>query len=178
MNATALLAVAVVAAGLNTPLQALAADAGRQAEVAARGAEVMPFTVDGAIHIFTKSDHGGSQRVVVRDPSDKVQIPLIRAQLRKIQADFRRGDFSAPARIHGADMPGLSQLRAAKPGRISIAYRDVHGGGELIYRSGNPKLVSALHAWFDAQISDHGADAMDGHAAHHSGTVQPGSESH
>lgn len=48
MKATALLATAVVAAGLNTPLQAFAADAERQAEVAARGAEVMPFTVDGA----------------------------------------------------------------------------------------------------------------------------------
>jgi hypothetical protein len=26
-------------------------------------------------------------------------------------------------------------------------------------------LVGALHKWFDAQLSDHGADAMEGH--HH-----------
>jgi hypothetical protein len=73
-------------------------------------------------------------------------------------------------------MPGLSQLGAAKPGQISIAYRDVDGGGELIFRSSDPGLVSALHVWFDAQLSDHGNDAMDGHMAHHPGIVQPGSE--
>lgn len=67
--------------------------------------------------------------------------------------------------IHGNDMPGLAELRAAKLGQIGITYRDVKGGVELKYRAKEPRLVTALHNWFDAQLSDHGADAIEGH--HH-----------
>jgi hypothetical protein len=162
----------IVMAALAAPLESFAVDAERQAEVAQRGAEVMPFSLKATIHIFTKSDDGGNQQVIAKNPADSGQIRLIREHLRQIQTQFQRGDFSGPARTHGADMPGLAQLRAAKPGQISIAYKDIEGGGELTYRSDDPKLVSSLHAWFDAQISDHGADAMDGHM-HHQGMTQP-----
>ncbi|WP_408157683.1 hypothetical protein [Paraburkholderia strydomiana] len=108
MKAATLLTSAMVIAGLNTSLPAFAADAERRAEVQQRGAEVMPFNLKATTHIFTKSDNGGSQRVVAMYPSDVVQTKLIRMHLREIQAEFRRGNFSAPARIHGADMPGLS----------------------------------------------------------------------
>ncbi|MFM0295176.1 MULTISPECIES: aspartate carbamoyltransferase [Paraburkholderia] len=157
----------IVMAGLGAAVESFAADAERQAEVAQRGAEVMPFSLKATTHIFTKSDDGGSQQVIAKNQSDSRQIRLIRKHLREIQTQFQRGDFSAPARTHGADMPGLAQLRAAKPGQISIAYKDIRGGGELTYRSNEPNLVSSLHAWFDAQLSDHGADAMDGHMHHH-----------
>jgi hypothetical protein len=50
---------------------------------------------------------------------------------------------------------------------VAISYRDVPGGAELRYRSADPRLVAALHQWFDAQLSDHGADAAEGHAHHH-----------
>ncbi|MFL9892170.1 aspartate carbamoyltransferase [Paraburkholderia sp. RL17-381-BIF-C] len=157
----------IVMAGLGAAVESFAADAERQAEVAQRGAEVMPFSLKATTHIFTKSDDGGSQQVIAKNPSDSRQIGLIRKHLREIQTQFQRGDFSGPARTHGADMPGLAQLRAAKPGQISITYKDIRGGGELTYRSNDPNLVSSLHAWFDAQLSDHGADAMDGHMHHH-----------
>lgn len=149
------------------PLAALSADAQRQAEVAKLGAEVMPFNIKATTHIFTKSADGGTQRVVAKDPSDAVQTRLVREHLRDIQTQFRRGDFSGPAQIHGTDMPGLAQFKAAKPGQITIAYQEVEGGAELTYRTANAKLVTALHAWFDAQLSDHGADAMAGHQHHH-----------
>jgi hypothetical protein len=58
-------------------------------------------------------------------------------------------------------MPGLAELRAAR--RNAIDYRNVEKGGELSYQTADPKRVHALHAWFDAQLSDHGADAMEGH---------------
>ena len=163
----------IVMAGLGAAAESFAADAERQAEVAQRGAEVMPFSLKATTHIFTKSDDGGSQRVVAKSPSDSHQTQLIREHLREIQTRFQRGDFSGPARTHGADMPGLAQLRAAKPGQISITYKDIKGGGELTYRSDDPKLVSSLHTWFDAQLSDHGADAMDGHMHHRQGMTQP-----
>jgi hypothetical protein len=138
----------------------------RQAEVAARGADVMPFDLAATTHIFTRLQDGGTQRVIAKDSSDAAQIKLVRAHLHDIQRQFQKGDFSGPSHIHGTDMPGLAQLHAARPGQISIDYRDVKGGAELTYRTRDPKLVGALHQWFDAQLSDHGADAMAGDHQH------------
>lgn len=150
------------------PLVAFGADAQRQAEIANRGADVMPFDIKATNHIFTKTSTGGTQRVVAKK-SDSTQTRLVREHLHEIEDEFSKGDFSGPSFIHGADMPGLAQLKAAKPGDIAIAYRDVVGGAELAYRTTDAKLVSALHAWFDAQVSDHGTDAMAGHPHQHDG---------
>lgn len=146
-----------------------AADPQRQAEVARRGADVMPFNLKATTHFFTKTNDGGAQRVIARDVSDAVQVRLVREHLQQIQAQFRKGDFSGPSHIHGSAMPGLAQLKAAPPGQVSITYQDVAGGAQLTYRTARADLVTALHAWFDAQLSDHGADAMAGHQHHHPG---------
>jgi hypothetical protein len=148
---------------------AYAADAQRQADVAQRGAQVMPFNLKATTHVFTKTADGGVQRVIAKNPADATQVRLIRAHLKELQSQFRRGDFSDPAKIHGADMPGLAQLAAAKPGELSVDYKEIDNGAELTYRSGKPELVAAIGAWFDAQVSDHGADAMQGHMHHHPG---------
>lgn len=144
-----------------------AADAQRQAEVARRGPDVMPFDLKATTHFFTRTNDGGTQRVIAKDGSDAVQVRLVREHLHQIQAQFLKGDFSGPSHIHGSAMPGLAQLKAAPAGQLSITYQDVSGGAQLAYRSANADLVTALHAWFDAQLSDHGADAMDGHQHHH-----------
>ena len=158
------LVVSVVACLSGLAVSAIAAaDAQRQAEVAKLGADVMPFSLKATTHIFTKTAEGGIQRVVAKSASDALQVKLVRAHLRDIQTQFLQGDFSGPAHIHGAEMPGLADLRAAKPGQISIDYKDVDAGAELTYRTKNARLVAALHRWFDAQLSDHGADAMAGH---------------
>ncbi len=149
------------------PWSSHAADLARQADVAGRGADVMPFDLKATTHVFTKTAHGGVQRVVAKSATDQQQVELVRAHLHKIQDQFINGDFSGPSHVHGARMPGLAQLQAAEPGQISIEYREVAGGAELTYRIGDPKLVSSLHAWFDAQLSDHGADAMPGHQHMH-----------
>lgn len=156
------------------PLAATAADAAREAEVARRGPDVMPFDLKATQHIFTKKADGGVQRVVARRKGDSQQVKLVREHLREIESQFRQGDFSGPTHIHGENMPGLEQLKAAKAGDIRIAYRQVPGGAELAYRTRKPELVTALHAWFDAQVSDHGTDAMAGHEhMHHGGTHKP-----
>jgi len=143
----------------------------RQSEVAQRSAEVMPFSLGAATHIFSKTSDGGTQRVVAKNPSDKTQVRLIREHLRSIGEQFRNGDFSAPSQIHGDDMPGLAQLKAAKPGQISIDYKDVRAGGQLTFRTHDATLIVALHEWFGAQLSDHGPDAIEGHQHHH-GDIQ------
>lgn len=149
------------------PLAAACADGPRQAEVSRLGADVMPFSLAATTHVFTKTAEGGVQRVVARHSGDTRQVRLVRQHLREIRAQFLAGDFSGPTHIHGSEMPGLAELRAAKPGQIAIGYRDVTAGAELTYRTTDGRLVAALHQWFDAQLSDHGADAMAGHEHEH-----------
>jgi len=141
-------------------------DVGRQADVARRGGDVMPFSLPATLHIFTKAADGGIQKVAARKSTDAAQVQLVRRHLKEIRQQFLQGDFSGPAHIHGHDMPGLAALKAAGPGQVSITYREVGGGAELRYTTSEPRLVNALHAWFDAQLSDHGSDAMAGHAGH------------
>lgn len=145
---------------------AYASDTQRQAEVARLGADVMPFSLNHTTHVFTKTADGGIQRVIANSPSDAQQIVLIREHLRTIQRQFLDGNFSGPTHIHGPSMPGLQALKAATPGQIEIQYKDVDAGAELTYRSADKKLISALHDWFDAQLSDHGSDAKAGQIHH------------
>ncbi|WP_248807386.1 aspartate carbamoyltransferase [Pseudomonas sp. MWU13-2100] len=142
------------------------ADAQRQAAVSQRGEEVMPFSLAATTHIFTKSAEGGTQQVVAKDSANIEQVRLVREHLQEIRKQFLKGDFSGPSRIHGDDMPGLADLKATTPGQITIDYKEIEGGAELIYKTSNSLLVTALHQWFDAQLSDHGKDAMEGHTNH------------
>lgn len=152
---------------LVSSLSAQAADPQRHAEVASRGADVMPFDLKATTHVFTKTADGGTQRLIAKRAGDARQVKLVREHLHELRAEFLKGDFSGPSHIHGNEMPGLAELKGAKPGEVAINYKDVTGGAELTFRSANPRLVDALHALFDAQLSDHGPDAMPGH--HHHG---------
>jgi hypothetical protein len=169
MKSTFLHAACAVLLGL--PLAAPAADAQRQAEVARLGADVMPFSLKATTHVFTKTADGGTQRVIAKSAADAQQVKLVRDHLRDIRIQFLKGDFSGPSHIHGTEMPGLADLKAAKPGQVAIDYKDVDAGAELTYRTADAKLVAALHEWFDAQLSDHGADAMAGHMHHDHGAM-------
>lgn len=162
-----LLALFLLTLSLSVTPLTLAANAERQAEVTQRGANVMPFDLKATTHIFTKTNDGGTQRVVAKSLTDIKQVSYVREHLHDIHARFQKGDYSGPAHIHGQHMPGLAELKAAKPGAIKIDYADVEGGAELSFRTANAKLVQALHDWIDAQLSDHGADAMQGHQHMH-----------
>jgi hypothetical protein len=110
--------------------------------------------------------------VVAKNAADAQQVRLVREHLQDIRAQFLKGDYSGPSHIHGTDMPGLAELQAAKRGQVSIDYKDVKAGAELTYRTADTKLVAALHRWFDAQLSDHGADATAGHMHHDHGAMK------
>lgn len=145
------------------------AETSRQSAVSARSAEVMAFSMQATTHVFTKANDGGVQQVVAKNPQDADQIRLIRQHLQQIATQFAKGDFSGPEYIHGMAMPGLAEIRKAKPGEIAIAYQDVPAGGQVHYSTSNQTLIGALHTWFDAQLADHGADAMAGHDPAHMG---------
>lgn len=133
----------------------------RQAEVAERGAEVMPFDLDATTHRFTKTSGGGLQTVTADDPSDETQVRLVREHLRDERDKFARGDFDDPARIHGMDMPGVAELSVGYQ-RVDVTYAQVPAGAELRYTTDEADLVDAIHAWFDRQVADHGAHAEAG----------------
>jgi mono/diheme cytochrome c family protein len=132
----------------------------RQADVRARGPQVMPFSLDATQHVFEKTSIGGTQRVLAREHHPE-QVAAIREHLRGIAAAFAARDFSGPTHIHGADMPGLAQLKAAPKDALTVTYREIADGGELTYRTQKPALQDAVHRWFDAQLADHGVDATN-----------------
>lgn len=145
--------------GQPTATPGASASAERQQAVAQAGAEVMPFDLERTTHTFTDEPWGGRQ-VVVSDDGDAQQVALIRSHLSEEAARFARGDFASPEAIHGHDMPGLEVLRE-RYGSVEVSYADIAGGGSITYRSQDRGSIDAIHAWFQAQRSDHGA-----HAAH------------
>ena len=142
-------------AGLTASGQA--ADSKRQVEVERNSERVMPFNMGSAMHTFVPTSHGGIQTVVVHD-GDPKQVELVRAHLRKEARAFARGDFADPASIHGGTMPGLQAMHEGAR-RISVRYSELHSGGAITYATTDPALISAIHAWFKAQVSDHGPHA-------------------
>lgn len=137
--------------------------ADRQAEVEARGMDVMPFDQEQTTHRFVPTGTGGTETVRIRPGAAAGQTGLIRAHLGHEQMLFAGGDFSDPMAIHGHAMPGVRVLaRAAGAGALTVAYVPVPGGARLVYRSDDPAVVDAVHAWFDAQLRDHGDNATGG----------------
>lgn len=134
----------------------------RHSEVAAIGAQVMPFDLERTTHIFEKIDNGGVQQVLVDAPDDIEQVALIRQHLAEEADLFAKGDFHDPIMIHGDEMPGLHDLISGAK-QIQIEYSEIENGGQILYTTDNSSLVSAIHIWFDAQILDHGSHA----AGHH-----------
>jgi hypothetical protein len=132
-----------------------------QAQVEQHSKEVMPFDLNRTMHIFTPTNNGGVQIVMVHD-GDPQQIALVRSHLRKEARAFARGDFRDPAAIHGNNMAGLSQLRAGAK-RIAISYGATSNGASITYKTSDPSLIAAIHRWFAAQVYDHGAHAMMAH---------------
>lgn len=132
----------------------------RQEEVAERGAEVMPFDLERTTHLFEKTVYGGLQQVL-SDDGDREQIALIQTHLQEEVLRFQQGDFEDPAQIHGDDMPGLAVLRADYR-QIEVGYTPLADGAQIDYKAVTPELIAAIHAWFDAQLSDHGPHVTDG----------------
>jgi hypothetical protein len=119
---------------------------------------VMPFDIGKTLHVFRMTESGGEERVVVRETAHADQIPLIRQHLRMEAERFQQGDYTDPAALHGARMPGLGDLaRGAR--RIRVSYAELPDGARIVFRTSDARLVTEIHRWFGAQLSEHGADA-------------------
>ena len=154
--------IVVAASALIGTSMALAADPmpnmSRQDEVARSGASVMPFDLMRSTHFFDDTPSGGIETITANDNRDERQAALIRSHLAAEAKRFSRGDFSDPAKIHGADMPGLAELTSAGT-KLDVKYKKLPAGASLTYTSPDPTVAAAVHAWFAAQRSDHAAHA-------------------
>jgi len=148
----ALLTAAVVVWGGQHP-------SSRHAVIHERGADIMPFDLDKTLHVFKKTESGGIQAVTVRDATDAANLAFIRMHLKMEAGNFASGDFSDPAQLHGADMPGIAVLQRNYE-KMKVTYRELSNGAEIAYESSDPETISAIHHWFDAQVTDHGQDAV------------------
>ncbi|GAB4254812.1 MAG: hypothetical protein Kow0065_02280 [Methylomicrobium sp.] len=131
------------------------------------GSKVMPFDLEKTTHVFSKTPKGGVQQVVAKHPQDSEQIRLIREHLSQIAEEFSRRNFSGPESIHGKNMPGLAELRAAQAGELDVIYAELVDGARIDYTSDKPEIIRAIHDWFDAQLGDHARHAVAGHEQHH-----------
>jgi hypothetical protein len=118
----------------------------------------MPFDMSQTVHIFRMTEQGGVQRVVTRDSSAKEQVALIQQHLKHEAERFQQGDYSDPGMLHGTDMPGLKELQTGGS-KIKVSYLALPEGAEITFSTDDRHLLTAIHRWFGAQLSEHGADA-------------------
>ena len=118
----------------------------------------MPFDLNKTVHIFNMTDSGGVQSVVVKDAHDKDEIGLIRQHLQHEAKAFERGDYADPTSLHGTSMPGVSEL-ASHHQAITVSYSELPLGAAITFETQDRHLVTAVHRWFGAQLSEHGSDA-------------------
>jgi hypothetical protein len=130
----------------------------RQEQVHQMGHSVMPFELSKTVHIFKMTESGGVQRVIAKDPAATDQIALIQMHLQHEAEMFQHGNYSDPASLHGSDMPGLKDLKAGAS-LIKVSYATLPSGAEITFETTDLHMLTALHRWFGAQLSEHGADA-------------------
>jgi len=120
---------------------------------------VMPFDLAKTTHIFRMTDSGGVERVIVNNASDKDQVALVQKHLQHEAEAFQRGDYSDPISLHSETMPGLKELQNEAE-LISVRYSALSNGAEITFETADLHLLTAIHRWFGAQLSEHGADAV------------------
>lgn len=130
----------------------------RQEHVHQMAHSVMPFDISKTVHIFKMTESGGVQKVLAKDPGATDQIALIQLHLQHEARMFQQGNYSDPEKLHGAEMPGLKDLEAGAS-HIKVSYEAVPSGAEIRFETTDPHLLTAIHRWFGAQLSEHGADA-------------------
>lgn len=117
-------------------------------------APATPLNAQNTTQAFQMSQSGGIQQLVANDPDDKVLIAAIRKYLESEAARFGNADYSGVVKIEGKDVPAAQYLKAVVPGQMSIIYRNVGSGAAIDYVGKDKATVDAIHAWFDALLSD------------------------
>jgi len=119
---------------------------------------IMPINVAKTVRIFKMTESGGVQRVIVKNRDDADQVTLIQQNLREEADRFQHGDYSDLSAPHRTDKP---QPKDLQPGvqQAKVSYAALYDGAEIIFETTDLHLLTAIHRWFGAQLSEYGADA-------------------
>jgi hypothetical protein len=121
----------------------------------ARGKSAMGVDQYTSIHRFDDLADGGRIELQ-RDRDDSAGISAIRAHMRTIARAFAAGDFSTPATVHLAEVPGSATMRA-KRSAIEYGVMDLPRGAALRIRSADREAVAAVHQFLAYQRREHRA---------------------
>jgi hypothetical protein len=94
---------------------------------------------------------------------DQTPNPSRQNAVRERSADVMPFDINATTHVFTKRPNGGVQRVVVKTPDDTQQIVLIRHHAEIQYSSSNPKVVSALHEWFDAQLADHGTDAMAGH---------------
>lgn len=130
----------------------------QQERVHHMSSDVMPFDVSKAMHIFRMTEDGGVERVIAKEPAVGEIIVKIQQHLQHEAEQFQKGDYADPANLHGAEMPALKELQE-RASQIKVSYLALPNGAEITFSTRDLHALTAVHRWFGAQLSEHGADA-------------------
>lgn len=157
MNCILLNVCAALLLATSTPGQATPHTSHGSPSFQEREQQVMPFDLRQTRHVFERTASGGVQRVLALRANDARNKGLIRSHLQQEALRFSRGDFGSPTYLHGEEMAGLALLkRAAREGRVTVRYTPIALGAALTYHTKDAAVTQAIHAWFAAQVQDHG----------------------
>lgn len=84
-----------------------------------------------------------AMQVLARDPKGADQIRRTRHHLEHQAGLLAKGDISAPTRLHGKQMPGLSDLAAAGP-KLQVRYATRPDGAEITFSAEDIHLITAV----------------------------------
>jgi hypothetical protein len=131
-------------------------------EVQRRGESVMGVDQYTSKHVFEDLPDGGRIVLDRDDASDTAAVRTIRAHIREIEAEFRRGNFAAPGLVHAREVPG-TKVMAEKVSTITYATAERPRGAELRITTSDPGAISAVHAFLQFQRADHRAAGHETH---------------
>ena len=109
-----------------------------------------PYDPKAVTVTYVPTFTGGVQRVQANESGDARQIGLIRSTLQRFADNFRGADFAALSPTHRADLPALATLVAAPPGALRTLFVEIRSGAEVRFMSEDPKIVTAVHEWFES----------------------------
>jgi hypothetical protein len=119
-----------------------------------RGALVMGFSHEKAVHHFRLHPDGGAIEVAANDAADTMTAAVIRKHLTHIAAMFADGNFNAPFLIHRQDPPGADMMSKLKS-RISYTFEAMPSGGRVRIATVDGDAVRAVHEFLRFQITEH-----------------------
>ncbi len=110
-------------------------------------------------HRFDSLPDGG--RIELQTAAtDSAGVATIRRHLQEIAAAFRAGDFTTPAGVHAAEVPG-TRVMAERRDHLTWTFARLPAGGEVRAVTRDARALAALHEFLAFQRLEHRAGGRE-----------------